>query len=439
MRILSTSYKIGFYAILVLLFPAMHAVAQTGAFNPYSQLGIGLPVLNPIVPLASTGGGFNGMRSNEYINFYNPASYSAFDNVQLQLGLEAQFNTGTRGNLTRKANLAYLNQFALGIPILKERIGMTIGYTPYTQVGYNFGNSETLRNESDTIDVNYTYEGKGGTDRVFIGFGGSPVKGLSIGFNTYFYIGNLESIKTSYFPDNFQSTNVQSVSGIRIADFGFDFGAQYSFKLKDKYQFTFGGTYTLGKNMAAKRTLYARYFTGTLADQFFTEDTLAQKQKVKLRFPHAFGGGFSVGRPGVWLINADFNSTLWTGFRYASGNAEPLFGNSYMVSLGGEIKANGKNQKNIFNQLTYRIGARYGNSYLTAGGNPFQEVGISFGLGIPLLSNALMDKKLFSNLNVGVEYGVALPNNSAFTREQSIRLVFAINLKDNWFKTFKFK
>lgn len=429
----------GLLSIGLLLLGILSARSQQGTFNPYSQLGVGLPVANPVVALASMGGGYHAVRTNSYINFYNPASYSAFDNVQLQFGFETQSLTGKRNDQFRRANLAFFNQIALGIPILKERLGMCFGYQPFSNVGYKFGTSEQLIAEPDTVDIRYSYEGRGGTDRVFLGFGGRPVKGLSIGFNAYFYIGNIESLKTSFFPGGFGSSNVQKVSGLRMADFGVDFGAQYELAVKKKYRFTLGATYALGKNMAAKRTAYARYFTGELFDQFYAQDTLAQKQKVKLRLPSSFGAGVSFGQPNFWMINADFSMNRWSEFRYPEETVENLFGDSWRISAGGEIIPDAKKTKNILNRISYRLGARYGNSFLRAGGEPFKEIGISFGLGIPILSNALIERKLLSSLNVGFEYANSLPPSNAFTREQMFRVVFSFNLKDNWFRTYKFK
>lgn len=435
--------KIGLIGLVCALFPLTSAVAQKGAFNPYSQLGIGLPAFNPVVPLASMGGGYNAIAGTSYINYLNPASYSSYDHVLFQFGMETQSLTATRNGNERKANLAFFNQLALGLPIIKNRLGMSFGYTPYTDVGYTFNSSERLINNPDTVNVNYEYEGKGGVDRFHLGFGGNPVKGWSIGFNTYFYLGNIDKVKTSYFPSGFGSSNIQSVTNTRIADFGFDFGTQYAInfkdkELKDKYRLTFGATYTLGKKMAARNTAVARYFTGTLADQFYQQDTIAARQKVKLQFPHAFGAGVSFGQPDYWQINADFNSTLWSGFRYPNGSSEPLFGNSYRVTLGGEIRPGGKAQKNIFNRMTYRAGGRYGESFLRPGGNAFKEIGVSVGLGIPIIYNDLMDKKLASSINIGLEYGLSVPGSTNYTREQMIRFVLAFNIKTKWFRTYKF-
>lgn len=430
--------KYGLFTALSFFFGGL-SFGQLGTFNPYSQLGVGLPVANPVVALASMGGGYNGIRTNNFINFYNAASYSAYDNVQLQFGFETQFLTGRRNDQFRRANLAFFNQIALGIPILKERIGMTFGYQPFTNVGYKFGTTDQIIAEPDTVDIRYTYEGRGGTDRVFLGFGGRPVKGLSIGFNAYMYIGNIESLKTSYFPAGFGSSNVQKIIGLRIADFGMDFGAQYEVPIKQKYRLTLGATYALGKEMAARRTGFTRYFTGELFDQFYAQDTLFQRQKVKLRLPSSFGGGMSFGVPGFWMVNADFSMNRWSEFRYPQETPEILFGDNWRVSAGAEITPDAKNQKNILNRVSYRLGARYGNSFLRAGGEPFKEIGISFGFGIPILSNALIERKLLSNLNIGIEYVNSLPPSPAFTREQMFRLVFSFNLKDNWFRTYKFK
>lgn len=450
MQIPRTNSKIGLLGLVCILFPFAVATAQTGAsgaFNPYSQLGIGLPVSNPITPISSMGGGFNAIRSDAYINFYNPASYSSYDAVLFQFGFETQSVTAQRNGATRKANLGYFNQIALGIPIIKDRLGMSFGYTPHTNVGYTFSNSGRIIQDPDTVDVSYEYTGKGGTDRLHLGFGGSPVKGLSIGFNALFYVGNIEKIKTSYFPSDFGSKNIQAIEVTRIADFGFDFGAQYAIDFKkydkaldkkvDRYRLTLGATYALGKTMNARQTSVARYFE-TLPDQFYNEDTIAERQKVKLKFPHTFGAGISFGQPGVWLLNADFNMTRWSDFRYANNVAEPMFGDSYRASFGGEVRPGGKNKKNIFNRMTYRLGGHYGQSFLRPGGITYQEVGAGIGLGIPILSNDLIERKIESSINIGLEYGMMLPSSSAYTREHTIRFVLSFNLKAKWFRPYKF-
>lgn len=451
MQIPRTNSKIGLLGLLSVLFPFAAALAQTGAsgaFNPYSQLGIGLPIANPITPISSIGGGYNAIRSNSYINFYNPASYSSYDNVLFQFGFETQSVTAERNGANRRANLGYFNQIALGIPILKDRLGLSFGYAPHTNVGYTFSNNGRIIQDPDTVDVQYEYSGKGGTDRFHLGFGGTPVKGWSIGFNTYFYLGNIEKIKTSYFPSDFGSSNIQAITNTRIADFGFDFGTQYAIDFKrfdkaqnkkvDRYRLTLGATYTLGKSMNARNTSVARYFTGTLADQYYDEDTTAERQRVKLQFPHGFGAGVSFGQPGIWLLNADFNMNLWSGFRYPDGNTEPLFGDSYRASFGGEVRPGGKNKKNIFNRMTYRLGGHYGQSFLKPGGLAYQEVGAGIGLGIPILSNDLLERKIESSINVGLEYAMMLPGSSLYTREHTIRFVLSFNLKAKWFRPYKF-
>lgn len=456
MRIPRMTNKTRFVVLILGFFTGTSAVAQQ-VFNPYTQLGIGLPVYNPIAAASSMGGGYNALRGNKYINFLNPASYSSYEYMQFQFGFETQSVTATKMGNTRKANPTFFNQLAIGLPIWKNKIGMVLGYTPYTDIGYKFSNTGPITTHDTTVNATYTYEGKGGVDRFMLGFGGNPVKGLSIGFNTYFYLGNIDRSKTSYFPSSFGSYNIQSLSNIRIADFGFDFGAQYviNFKdnrdsvvnlrqRKDRFRLTFGGTYTLGKAMSARNTSVARYFAGDLVDQFYNQDTIAARERVKIQFPTAFGAGISFGQPDYWLITADFNMTLWSQFRYANHTAEPLYGNSYYTTLGGEITPRSKNPKRILGNLTYRIGGRYGQSMLRPGGQPFQETAVSFGLGIPILINdaygdRVKNQKLYSSFNVGIEYGMTTPKSTLYTKEQMIRLVFSFNIRNKWFNTYKFQ
>lgn len=454
MRIPQMTNRIAYIALFIGFFAFGSAQGQKSVFNPYSQLGIGLPINNPVTAMASMGGGYNAFRGNNYINFYNPASYSSYEYMQFQFGFELQSVTATRGGANRKAGLGYFNQIALGLPIIKNKLGMVLGYTPYTNVGYSFTNTQQVVGADTTVDVDYTYEGSGGTDRFMLGFGGNPVKGLSIGFNTYLYIGNLDRSKISYFPSTFGSANTQSINNIRILDFGFDFGGQYVFNFKDRrdsltaknqrsdrFRLTLGATYTLGKTMSAKKTSVVRYFTGTLLDDYYEQDTISERQKVKLQFPTTFGFGISFGQPDFWQIAADFDMSLWSQFRYDNQQSEPLFGNSYRTYLGAEITPRAKNQKNFLGQMTYRIGGRYGQSFLRPGGLPYQEAAICFGLGIPFLTNDAFTrpKRLASSLNVGLEYGVMMPSSPSYAREQTIRVVFSFNLRNKWFNTYKFQ
>lgn len=444
--------KMRFFGLATVLFICSSAVAQKATYSPYSQLGIGIPVYNPITAQASMGGSFNALRGDEYINFYNPASYSSYQYMHFQFALEYQSVTATRAGANRRSDLVFFNQLALGMPIIKNRLGFAFGYTPYSNVGYSFSSSEQ-RTSPDTVNIDYTYEGKGGVDRFFIGFGGNPVKGLSIGFNTYFYLGNIERSKTSYFPDAFGGSNIQSVNNIRVADFGMDYGLQYTINFKDRrdsllpkkeqkdrFRLTFGATYVLGKKMAARQTSIARYFNGSLVDNFYQEDTIAERQKVKLFLPMSFGGGISFGQPDFWQVVADFNFGMWSQFRYADNAAEPNFSNSYRVSLGAEINPKSGNKKNFLGKITYRIGGRYGTSYLSPGGTPYQEAAISFGLGLPILVNDVFATrtKLSSFFNIGFEYGVMMPGSPVYSREQMARVVFSFNLRNKWFNTNKY-
>lgn len=431
------------------------AQAQYGnVYDTYTQLGIGRVSGNVQAGQVGMGGIGIAYPSSDVINYSNPASYTGFRNVMLTFGGEYNSYTLTRGNARTGLSTGFFNQFSLGVPIYikrQPRMGISFGYMPYSQAGYSFTTTDVVASPDDTISVNLNYQGKGGIDRIYLGYGITPVKGLSMGINGSFYFGSLLTEKNSTSEaSGFLNTSLEQ--NLRITDFSFDAGVMYTDTLSvrdslgNKQQtpwfISVGGTYSYGNRMRAKTTILGKYFTGTdITGTPYLTDTLLYRERSAVRFPSTFGLGFSFGKINNFLIGTEFQYHLWSQYRGSNGQPEPYFSDSYTAALGAEYTA-GKS-KGFFNRLTYRAGIRYGNSYLAPGGTPFSEFGISFGVGFPILFNALLkdenSRSISSMLNLGIEYSARSHTDPLVTRMNTWRVVLSFNLRERRFFSYKFK
>ncbi|MGQ3014885.1 MAG: hypothetical protein ACT6QS_14335 [Flavobacteriales bacterium] len=431
------------------------ASAQYGnVYDTYSQLGVGRVSGNVQAGQMAMGGIGAAYVTTDLVNYSNPASYAHFRNIMLTFGGEYNSYSLIRGNSRTGLAGGFFNQFAVGVPIYIKRkptMGISFGYIPYSQAGYAFTINDAVASPEDTINVKLNYQGKGGVDRIYLGYGATVAKGLSLGINGSFYFGSLLTEKNSTSEANgFLNTSWEQ--NLRITDFSFDAGVMYTDtisvrdslgrKRQTPWFVTVGGTYSYGNRMRAKTTILGKYFTSTdITGTPYLIDTLLYRERSTVRFPSTFGVGFSFGKINNFLIGTEFQYQLWSQFRNSNGQAEPYFSNSYTAALGAEYTAN--KPKGFFNKLTYRAGFRYGNSYVAPLGTPFSEFGISFGVGFPIIINALLkdenSRVISSMLNLGVEYSSRSHPDPSITRMNSWRVVLSFNLRERRFYNYKFK
>lgn len=421
--------------------------------DTYSQLGIGRPERVVQAEQMGMGGLSTAIITTDGLNFYNPASYSFLKNVVLNFGGEAQFTQLTNNKANANKSTAFLNQFSIGVPIKirKHSMGLAFGYVPYTQAGYSFSSMDTVRTPEDTVAVELNYLGRGGLDRIYLGMASKIYKGLSVGINGSFYFGSLITQQNAI-SENEGFLNSSFERNVRITDFSFDAGLQYTDTIKtldsigrisqNPWFVTAGAHYSFGNKLRTKTTILAQYFTvADLSTTPFLIDTLLYKSRSATQIPSSISAGFSFGRINKFLIGTEFQYKRWQDFRYGNGSAEPLFSDSYTAIMGAQISPN--KEKGFFNKLYYRLGARYGTSYLSPNSKQFTEFGISFGVGFPILYGTMLrdefNRPITSMLNIGVEYGGQLHPDPSITRQNVWRLVVSFNIRDRKFLSYKFK
>ena len=101
------------------------------------------------------------------------------------------------------------------------------------------------------------------------------------------------------------------------------------------------------------------------------------------------------------------------------------------MRLGGFYIPKYNSVTSYWQKVNYRAGFRYEESGIVIENEAINEFGISFGLGLPA-------GRLFSNANVGFEYGQRGTTNANLVEETFLNVYLSFSLNDIWFQKAKF-
>ncbi len=452
------------------IYNSLYAQPTANTSSPYSRFGIGELQYNSDPRFMGMGGVALGINDSTYINFENPAAYTS-------VGKYTLFNVGARASFTRlntttkqaDANSINFSHLFISVPVIYRKWAMNFGVIPYSNEGYNFTQTQPL---SPYNDIKLNYQGSGGLTAATWGNGVTLYRGLknrsktvnpdtvsniamrrimrdsmpevsrlSIGVNVTYLFGNLNSQSNAIFPDTTIAYNTRQVRSVRVDGLSTQFGLQYSKRFKRDRVLTLGATYTLGLDQSAKESLFLASYVNTGESDFYL-DTLIDQQnrKGKIKLPTSLGAGFTLRQGNTWMIAADFKTTDWAGYRYF-GKADDKLGNSYQASVGAQFTPDYTPKKLSLRRTAYRVGARYGRSYLNLNNTPINEWGVSVGIGLLLNPSGYYQrifKAPFSSMNIAAEYGQRGTTTNNLIREDFVRVSLSFTFSDKWFNKYKF-
>ena len=209
--------------------------AQTGVNSPYSRYGLGLLSDQSTGITRSMGGIGAGFRYPNTLNLKNPASYSTVDTLTFiaDLGFTLQNGNFTENGVKLNARNGYISHLAMQFRLF-PKVGMTVGFMPFSNVGYGFSGTELIRRDEDgEITATNTYSGTGGVRQFIGGLGWRPVKWMSVGMNASYLSGDI----THYINNAYSSSDVQSRTKTYYAEMSalkLDFGLQGTLSSGDR-------------------------------------------------------------------------------------------------------------------------------------------------------------------------------------------------------------
>ena len=454
------------------------ASSQNTTSSPYSRYGLGELIPQNFMQNFGMGGTGVGMRSNRNINFNNPASYSALTITTFEAAFINKALYLTDGNQTENLNYPHISYLSFGIPVIKEKWGMSFGLLPFSNIGYDYIHTV---NDSSAGDMTYFQTGNGGLTKAYIGnaiqfnpntnidplglllkpFAGKRYTieidstgtehrvynkridslivdrktPISFGANAYFMFGSFTRDQKVVYGDLANALNLWALQNTAVADVGFDFGVQYQKSYTvykgtkiNKYNINLGATYAAGNGLKTKYSNMVRTFTGT-SDFGTIKDTISlivEDPRI-LDLPSEFGLGFSYEKENKWTFAVDYRTSDWGAI--ASNNSIFSYNNNYYVAAGLEIIPKYNDVESYLKRIAYRFGARYNTSYITINNQDLPEYGITFGLGLPLRR----EQTAVPQVNLGFEYGKRGQTGNDLIEETFFRLNVGITINDRWF------
>lgn len=437
-----TKYKFLFFCLTILLASNVLNAQTNGSNSSYSRFGLG--TLNEQSQGFNKGmGGIGlGIRGGSRLNMQNPASYSAIDSITLLMdaGFNASFgrmkNGGNSANVTN-CSIDYVNA---GFHLARH-LGLSVGFVPYSTIGYNFSTEGKVGNEfttAQTIKSQNTYRGDGGLHQVYLGAGWATVHDISIGANISYMWGAYSHDLTQTFTEGGSSaasySGLSSTHEASLRTYKIDLGIQYPFTVNKHDKVTVGVVAGLGHNMKNDATL-TRYTS--------TGDSLHILAKNAFDLPYSFGGGVSWEHNAKWLIGADFKQELWSNCKTPvmhSGTAptyiaeKGAYKNRTKIAIGGQYVPD-MTAKSYAKRMIYRVGTNYSTPYLKINGQDGpSEYMLTAGVGLPTPLNSSSKGTL---VNVNVQWLHRAAHATNMITENYFILNLGVTINERWFQQFK--
>ncbi len=410
------------FLIAVVLLVTVSGFSQDGGTaSPYSFYGIGNQQFRGTSENRSMGG-ISTFSDSLHLNIVNPAALGRLRFVTFTFG-------GSHTELTAKdsaeednASATSIDYLAFGFPITKK-LGVGFGLMPYTAVGY--------RINADTDGAVNRFSGRGGLNRVYLSAGYDLLEGLTVGASANYNFGNIqnESLRTQEEVEfGTLERNRSDLSGLTV-----DFGAQYERLVTDKLSLFTSLGYSPGTTISSSNTR-------SIASVVFNDE--GQSQSVDERdievantdfnFPSSLTLGLGIGQKNKWFLGGEYtrkSSSDFTNRSFDIDNA--TFEDASQFRLGGFYIPKYNSVTSYLQRITYRAGLRYEESGIVIDNEDINEFGISFGLGLPA-------GRLFSNANLGLEYGQRGTTNAGLVEETFFNFFLSFSLNDRWFQKTKF-
>ncbi len=365
-----------------------------------------------------------GNNNEEVISIANPALLSDLKLTSFSMSLQALGANVKSINADFQSTSVSLSDISIGIPLGKKggisaglRIDSAIGFEIENDEFYNFAN--------------------GSVNHIYAGLGYQIYKGLSLGIQVNQYFGKIDKRRA-----------FREVQHATVSDYNYNvkgtatkIGVQYR-----KYVFAKGieariGAYgVLAYNVSATGT-FRTYLATETGDRIFTEITSEDENNVKGVEKNAFKSvfGIGLGKTNNWFVGLSyenqaavsyegqiFNETLRSGSGINTSILKAGFEDRNKISLGGYIIPKKYALKKYFNRVSYKAGLKYEKTGLTLEDNSVKNIGISFGLGLPV-------GKRISYANISFELGRIGDFSENKYQEEYFNIGVNFSLSDKWF------
>jgi hypothetical protein len=143
--------------------------------------------------------------------------------------------------------------------------------------------------------------------------------------------------------------------------------------------------------------------------------------------PSKYSIGLGVGKIKKWFVGAEYtfvNTSVFKSDLIAIENTSYEDGST--ISFGGYYIPEYTSFNNVLKRIVYRSGFFIEKTGLIINNESIDEIGMTFGLGIPI-------GNMFSNMNIALEFGKRGTTKQNLVEENFMNLKMSLSLNDRWF------
>jgi len=432
---LSSMYRLlqvsAFTLLLVVLLSSQALAQSISGYSPLSRFGYG-----SLQPQGSTrnqgmGGAGAALPDPDFVNLQNPAllGYHRLSNLEVGLGYVA--NTWQDSANTHRSRGGGLNYLAITLP-LTNQLTSHISFQPVSTVDYTIRLSSRF---ADSATFAKNSQGRGGLNRVNLGFGYNFENGLSLGIMPSFIFGQIQNI-VEYRVINkggFADHSTYYNSSTAVADVVGRLGINYRTRVDSSSNsyFSVGASAELGRTLGGSRLADLIYLPGNSSSAFRNGDTL-NNNRGQFSYPSTYIFSLGYSKPLRWGVAADVSYQTFTGATF--GDETLPYRNTINIAVGGEWTPNAYSQSYL-GICTYRGGFNYGTLPMVLGGSQLQDMSFSIGMTAPITRKEAKFTRPYLNaaLIVGQQ-----GSSSNGLQNSYIRLSLSATLNDaTWFRRYK--
>jgi len=431
---------------------SLYSMGQAGTSSPYTIAGLGELKSGNFLQHQAMGGTSISQVNRGVFTATNPATYANIDFTVFDAGIKATL--GKVSNSTESANMSSgnFNHFAMAFPFgTKKKMGVSFGTNQYSDVGYDIRNNVNV----DTPSYYDLFAGEGGISRVYAGYGMELFKNFKLGANVNYNFGNIQEVQARIYPN---TNNVFSFGDERLIAYrGIDYtiGVQYSVQQKGRNEtgikegvlHTLGAAFQSNSDLRGKgfhsiTTFYGTEYEATGDPDFLDQILLEEDQRDTLTKPLGFTLGYTASKGDNWSVSLETEQNQWSGVTdKKTGN---VFFDNVRYSAGFSIVPSPKYSErgDFFKKVKYSAGVRYENLYYNFQNTQLNELGISFGLGLPVVRSFRLEEEkvaVVSMINLTAEYVKRGTTDNGLIQQDFFNIGIGLNLNDKWFTKRKYQ
>jgi hypothetical protein len=436
--------------LAVLLPTATSGQGQQGSGSPYSAYGLGSLMGSTQASQAMMGGAGVALYDPFSVIQINPASYASLSRPAFETAVVIRAQQFRSGDISQSGQRTDLLGLTFGVPFGNGRWGLALGLNPVSSVRYTISDSRPLGSAGETVD--FEYSGSGGLNRAFIGSAHSiPFKRdslgngstLSFGANFNYDFGTVDEVRKAYYPRSTGYVNTLVVNSLSLNGLVAGLGARFQGDIKPKttrtdkgLRYMIGASMELPTNLGAQRSGSISTFILGGSGVEFPLDTVSGTTGTKgsMGLPPLYVVGFTVFNA-QWAATVEHRRRDWSQLRV---DVEGLdlhsdLGVNASYIVGGSYRPAGDGRGTFWTSTIYRAGFRFSDDYLVVGERQLQEIGMSFGMSLPLMGSTTR-----SRLNLGAELGRNGSREEGLIEQRFahffIGLTITPDLREQWFK-----